>query len=678
MNDIETTDYCLFQGFLASLLLGLKLGGLCDKAHSNSSVMSGPAKKELDVSKCPVSEVVVYLDRADVTREVKVELSVGENEIVVKQLSNAIDSDSIRVEGRGCATIGEVKYQQKQVATEEDGPDKVTSTAMTATKELERERDRLTDTLSRVRYAKKRVKKQRKILEELASQDKAAVHPAAKALPLYGKGKAQDPFAKKKVAIETFPKLDVTKNSSSAAEKRASLPTMLEMMSESTLGKVVSFMEFYSTRTRELDERLSAFRKERDELKRQIQAVEENLLLRGSSYKTSPTGTTTNRSVSISVTTDKACTVSLLVSYVVMDAGWQPQYDLRVFSKDHLLKIHYFAIISQSTGEDWEDATLVLSTAQPSIGGSPPELGTKKLSFFRSPESNREKMSSAPVVMSSAMRSTSSRVRSAPYADVSLESIRRGYALGDDEEDDDWSGDFYSAPPPPPPDLGVRTAEVKGTVTSTAFEIPRRTTIPADKTGHKVSVAIIDLEPKFDYETVPKVQAHAFLKAQVKNSSQYALLKGPANVFLDNNFISKTSLSNVSPYEDFTCSLGVDPAIRVLYKPVRRFKENTGILSKYTLATRKQAIEIKNTRLDVIRIKLTDTVPRSVEEKIKVNLVKPEVTPKEPVRSVAAGTVKLTKENLLEWQLEIPASSQHTVEFSFTVEHPAQETVTGL
>ena len=51
---------------------------------------------EVDVSTCPISGVVVYLDRADVTRSVEVELTPGENEVIVKELSRVIDSDSIR------------------------------------------------------------------------------------------------------------------------------------------------------------------------------------------------------------------------------------------------------------------------------------------------------------------------------------------------------------------------------------------------------------------------------------------------------------------------------------------------------------------------------------------------------------------------------------------------------
>ena len=41
----------------------------------------------------------------------------------------------------------------------------------------------------------------------------------------------------------------------------------------------------------------------------------------------------------------------------------------------------YYGLIKQSTGEDWLDAKLSLSTANPSIGGSVPELGVQLLKF---------------------------------------------------------------------------------------------------------------------------------------------------------------------------------------------------------------------------------------------------------------------------------------------------------
>ena len=76
-------------------------------------------------------------------------------------------------------------------------------------------------------------------------------------------------------------------------------------------------------------------------------------------------------------------------------------------------------------------------------------------------------------------------------------------------------------------------------ITSTSFEIARPATIKSDNTGHKVSICQIELKPDFEYVTVPKLVAHAFLKAKVKNESPYALLAGDSNVFLDNNFLTK-------------------------------------------------------------------------------------------------------------------------------------------
>lgn len=54
---------------------------------------------------------------------------------------------------------------------------------------------------------------------------------------------------------------------------------------------------------------------------------------------------------------------------------------------------------------------------------------------------------------------------------------------------------------------------------------------------------MITLKPEFEYEAVPKKSPYAFIKAKVTNTSQYPILAGPANIFLDNNFIAKVKSS---------------------------------------------------------------------------------------------------------------------------------------
>ena len=47
--------------------------------------------------------------------------------------------------------------------------------------------------------------------------------------------------------------------------------------------------------------------------------------------------------------------------------------------------MQYYGLIKQATGEDWENANISLSTAQPSIGGSAPSLPARLIRFKRPP-----------------------------------------------------------------------------------------------------------------------------------------------------------------------------------------------------------------------------------------------------------------------------------------------------
>ncbi len=57
----------------------------------------------------------------------------------------------------------------------------------------------------------------------------------------------------------------------------------------------------------------------------------------------------------------------------------------------------------------------------------------------------------------------------------------------------------------------------------------------------QVTVALVDLSPDFHYNSVPRLSPHSFLQAMAKNTSPYTMLAGPANVFMDNNFIAKVN-----------------------------------------------------------------------------------------------------------------------------------------
>lgn len=97
-------------------------------------------------------------------------------------------------------------------------------------------------------------------------------------------------------------------------------------------------------------------------------------------------------------------------------------------------------------------------------------------------------------------------------------------------------------------------------------------------------MAILDLRAKFTYVIIPKLSTHAYLKASIINDSdKYSLLAGEMNVFMDGNFVAKSSIKAVSPSESFALFLGTDDAIKVTYPLGVFFKDTQGYLRRSNL-----------------------------------------------------------------------------------------------
>ena len=80
-------------------------------------------------------------------------------------------------------------------------------------------------------------------------------------------------------------------------------------------------------------------------------------------------------------------------------------------------------------------------------------------------------------------------------------------------------------------------------------------------------------------------------------------------------------MRDVYPMEEFDCSLGVDPAVKITYKPQKKYRASSGLISKVISNTHEQMIEVKNTHDYDIKIMVTDQLPRSADDRIKVSSV---------------------------------------------------------
>ena len=62
------------------------------------------------------------------------------------------------------------------------------------------------------------------------------------------------------------------------------------------------------------------------------------------------------------------------LNYLVTAATWRPQYRFRAGGEKDPVQLEYLAAIEQQTGEDWTGVDMTLSTAQPQLNATPPEL----------------------------------------------------------------------------------------------------------------------------------------------------------------------------------------------------------------------------------------------------------------------------------------------------------------
>jgi TonB-dependent SusC/RagA subfamily outer membrane receptor len=85
--------------------------------------------------------------------------------------------------------------------------------------------------------------------------------------------------------------------------------------------------------------------------------------------------------IAITFDSPNATELSLNLKYWVKDAGWVPNYDIKSTGLNAPLQLVYKANVYQNTGQDWNDASIILSSGNPEYNISQPKLEAHYLNF---------------------------------------------------------------------------------------------------------------------------------------------------------------------------------------------------------------------------------------------------------------------------------------------------------
>ncbi len=344
----------------------------------------------------------------------------------------------------------------------------------------------------------------------------------------------------------------------------------------------------------------------------------------------------------LTINTPYTQSVEIACIYLVSNARWTPQYDLRSDGIDKPLKIIYKAAVAQTCGLDWKDVKLMLSTANPNISNNRPILSPQYIDYFVQPIAayRQRATSNAPATQS-----------------VQLEAMQRGVATNSYNlaQVDDVNPEVEEA---------VFSNEPSSELTA-IFEVPQTQSIATDGTEQVMMVQENEMKATYEYHTVPKLELAVFLLAKVTDYGKYNLLAGNANIFYQDTYVGQSYIDPKTVSDTLLLSLGRDESISI-----KRSKP-TDISSERKIFgdTRKEVVEyeiiIKNNKRIAIPIEVIDQIPISRQKDIVIEVDE---------TKLSGADYNKTYGRLL-WRLNIEGNSNRKLRFGYTLKYPKDKQV---
>jgi len=222
-----------------------------------------------------------------------------------------------------------------------------------------------------------------------------------------------------------------------------------------------------------------------------------------------------------------------------------------------------------------------------------------------------------------------------------------------------------------PPEMLIQQAEIDAAGASVVFTVAGGGNISGDNSDTRVSLMRRELGADFHYASVPKLSEFAYLTAQARNTTEFPLLPGRANIFFDGSFVSTSELSLIMPDQDLNVSLGVDEGVNIEYRFLKRFKKNEGLMNKRISEQFEYQIRLTNNLTREIDIKLYDQFPIPEEKEISVKRLSPVIKDNQQ-------DISLDDESKIQWQIKLGPGEKRELPYSFLVEYPAGANISGM
>ncbi|MEZ4380881.1 MAG: mucoidy inhibitor MuiA family protein [Nannocystaceae bacterium] len=307
----------------------------------------------------------------------------------------------------------------------------------------------------------------------------------------------------------------------------------------------------------------------------------------------------------------------LQVDYIVPGACWRPYHRAELVEPaasgegGPTLAFACEGCVWQRTGEDWRDVQLVFSTERLSLGSEPPTLDSDVLRVTRRRE-----------------------VIEVELRDQEIQTAGLG-------------GESRPAAELPGIDDGGEALELRAS---------RRVDVRSDGRPHRAPLFAFASEAALDRVLLGELDPAVILKSAQVNRAKQPLLAGPVDLVRGGGFVGRTSILFIAAGERFELGWGPDAAVRAL-REVELLDEEKGMLSSWTATVHAITLRLSNLGAEPRRIKVSERVPISEIEKVKIELDR---------RKTTSGAAP-DDNGILTWDVDLGAFERRRLELRYTL-----------
>ena len=531
-----------------------------------------------------ITQVTVYPGSSLISRAAALKLSAGVHQVTFGGIIPELDDSSLRVSGFGTAEVKILGAQVKREYLEEKPAQKV--------RELQEEIEKLQDDGRALSDAKNVLENDKQFLD----------------------------------SVRLFAKVQVPKDLATRMPPPQELEETYKFL-DAKLKDGYAQAQDLDIKKRQLDKKLEALNNELAQIS-------------GGANKL-------KRYITVDLDVAKAGNLDLAVSYMVGGASWQPLYDARADFDASQITLTSFGVVRQTTGDDWNDVEMSLSTAKPSISGRMPYVSP----WFLKPAVFALRRADAAGLMLAA-KSVNAPEPSAQYQAF-------------DEVQKDKEEKVSEAQ--------IAQAQTQEMGTSVIYKLSGKATVKPDGSEHKLPILTQTLKADFEYSAYPRLSHFAYLGSRVTNAKDLQLLAGRVNVFLQGDFVGVSSIDNVGPQEEFDLYLGVDENVKVKREEVTKKMDDVliaGIPAPNRKVTCTYKLTVENYKSKKIKVNLFEALPVSQDERIRVKITDTSVEPKDKDWKDRKG--------IWRWELGLEPKAKQEIIYTYTVEYPRGMQVEGF